>query len=88
MSLARLKPYYISLAVTNDDANDAIEAVIEQTFSRPVIEKSDDYVMAIERMEINLQHVPFYDAGENRHGRFQANTDQGDWIVFNFSNVN
>ena len=36
-------------------------AVITQQFDAPLVEKCTDYVLAVERFEVNLNGIPFYD---------------------------
>src|SRR3954466_4354869 len=54
-----IKPQYITLGVSNYIKTN-IDAEITQNFSAPVIYKPNDYVLAIERMEINSNGIPFF----------------------------
>lgn len=70
-SLSRLKPFYVSLSVRNNQINaatfdfnsadDIILANVNTNFRQPIMEKASDYLCAVERMELNLNGVPFYD---------------------------
>lgn len=77
MSLARLKPLYVSLFVSNTaydidqtpprDSYDVtitpettIYAIVNQVFNDPIVPKASDYLVAIERLELNLNGIPFY----------------------------
>src|ERR1044071_1618993 len=72
MSLARLKPFYVSLSVRNNKIDDnpfrfstadSIErSRVVENFRQPILEKASDFLCAVERMELNLNGVPFYDA--------------------------
>lgn len=73
MNFSRLKPQYVSLHKANnqdssdnnvyDPANSAdnfIEASLTETYKSPVFTDSSQYVVAVERMELSLNGVPFY----------------------------
>lgn len=73
MNLARLHPTYISLSARNTFINDVYDektspdtdtfyAYLQESYNDPILQKQSDYVCAVERMEINLNGVPFYDA--------------------------
>lgn len=65
MSFSRLKPKYASVYVVHNDytkLNETIDATIQQSYTKPLIQDSSDYVCAVERMEINGNAIPFYDA--------------------------
>lgn len=44
-------------------ADGTIKAAVFETYNNPVIDKASDYVCAIERMEVSLNGIPFFDAG-------------------------
>lgn len=50
--------------VYNDSA-DSVDAVITEQFNSALVEKCTDYVLAVERFEVNLNGVPFYDIDQN-----------------------
>lgn len=58
-NLGRIKPKYISLGLSNDQ-DDLIDASIHIDWPLPTINKLDNYVVCIERMEISLNAIPFY----------------------------
>lgn len=78
MSLARLKPFYVSLAIRNtylrgytgsatenanvqgQEANQYIIATITQDYNTPLCEKASDYLCAVERMELDMHAIAFY----------------------------
>lgn len=73
MNFNRLQPTYVSLRIANsaDGTNSAlydavtssdnfINASIRQVFNAPVITNADDYVVAVERMELSINGIPFY----------------------------
>jgi len=65
MSFSRLQPKYVTLTVSHQDfANQdiPIDAIIYETYPKPLIADSSDYVCAVERMEINGNAIPFYDS--------------------------
>lgn len=45
---------------SNGDVTVTIPAELEQTYDSPMIYKANDYVMAVERLEVNTNGVPFY----------------------------
>lgn len=77
-SLARLKPFYVSMGIRNTGYQDEpsldydpvttpdrfINAIATQTFNAPIVEKASDFLVAVERMELHLNAVPFYDADQ------------------------
>lgn len=77
-SFARYKPLYVSMSIVNDGYKDPpdktydekttpdnrIEARAVSQFNSPIIEKASDFLVAIERMEVSLNGVPFYDNDE------------------------
>jgi len=78
-SFARYKPVYVSMAQKNDglknkEDNDQylvgttpdsfINASASTQFNSPIVEKASDFLVAIERMELSLNGVPFYDASQ------------------------
>lgn len=78
MSLARLRPIYVSLSIRHnrlnttyyqDDANGVIRARLTTNFNSPIIDKASDFLCAVERMEISLSGVPFYDASDFDNNR-------------------
>ena len=78
MSFARYKPLYVSLyasntaydAVTKIDTystssvENTINAEVNEVYNIPVVPKASDYLVAIERLEISLNAIPFYDASD------------------------
>lgn len=68
--LARIRPKYVSVGVTNStDQN--VDASIFQRWDVPPIKVLSDYVVAIERMEIHTNCIPFYDPlNDNNNGDF------------------
>lgn len=79
MNFSRLNTQYVSLKVINNgldsngnetynaetDPNTSINASISQMFNPPLLDKASDYVCAIERMELSLNGIPFYEGGED-----------------------
>lgn len=70
-SFARLKPFYVSMscrnnALTNYDVatspDSTIDAVCKTVFNSAIVEKASDFVIAIERMELSCNAIPFYDS--------------------------
>lgn len=64
--------FYASYAVNNEDVTaagdpgDDRDATIHVNYASPLVHKADDYVVAVERFEINLNGIPMYD-GEGEH---------------------
>lgn len=77
MSLSRLKPFYVSLDIRNnrltnyyqDIANDIARARIFSNFNPAIVDKASDFLVAVERMELTLCGVPFYDASDFDNNR-------------------
>lgn len=82
MSIARLKPFYVSLGMKYNDHvehdRDAVydplharaskPAFLSEQYNHPIVEKASDYLVAIERLEISLNGIPFYDATPHPQG--------------------
>lgn len=79
MNFARYKPIYVSMSFKNDGNKNADElnvydpdqtadkfvyASAQTQFNAPIVEKASDFLVAIERMELSLNGIPFYDAGQ------------------------
>ncbi len=74
-SFARLKPFYVSLNVRNVpedvDYSPATSAdtykltTINTEFNQPIMEKASDFLCAVERLELTLNGIPFYDGNQN-----------------------
>jgi len=69
---AKTQVIYWTGQVYNDSASE-IDAVISEQFTSPLVEKCTDYVLAIERFEVNLNGVPYYDKSA-----------QNDTIIFTY----
>ena len=60
--------FYATFGVQNTGISEGglsqpiLPAVIQQAYNTPIVNKANDYVMAIERLEVNLNGVPFYQA--------------------------
>jgi hypothetical protein len=65
--LGRIRPKYISLGVSNL-SEESTYASIHQDWGIPPIQKLDDHVVCIERLEINLNGIPFYHSNPNNTG--------------------
>lgn len=87
MSLARLKPFYVSLGVKHNmnhvgdyydeqtTADSTILASISETYNSPIVEKASDYLVAIERMELSINAIPFYDSTKSEIIRVVSRPD-------------
>lgn len=76
MSIARLKPFYVSLGVRHngldskqEDDYDAevttdsfIRCTVNEVYRAPIVDKASDFIAAIERMELSTNAIPFYDS--------------------------
>jgi len=71
-SFARYKPVYVSLSkrntgiqngavYTSNSADNVTNTQIETNFNIPIVDKASDYLVAVERMELSLNGIPFYD---------------------------
>lgn len=80
MNFSRYKPIYLSVHFKNDgnknsDENNVyspdttadkfILATAQTQFNAPILEKASDFLVAVERMELSLNGIPFYDAGQD-----------------------
>lgn len=80
MNFSRYKPMYLSMSFKNDGNKISAEnniyspdttsdlfvnASAHTQFDAPIIEKASDFLVAVERMELSLNAVPFYDAGQD-----------------------
>ena len=77
-SFARYKPFYASYQIRNNGLQDppdhkydvsttpdnTINATIKEQYNAPIVDKASDFLVAVERMELSLNGVPFYDGGE------------------------
>lgn len=71
MNFSRLKPFYCNLIVRNTPtaanynpytgANETINAEIRSDYNIPLVDKASDYLLAVERLEVSLNAIPFYD---------------------------
>lgn len=79
MSLRSLHPVYVSLSCRNNSivgAYDASTTADDATFyaratletNTPIVDKMSDFICAVERMELSLNGVPFYDASNDVPG--------------------
>lgn len=65
------EPIYFSLSINHDDETNidgTIPANIYESYNYPVISDASKYAVAIERLEINLNGIPFYNC-ENKSNR-------------------
>ncbi len=62
-NLGRIHPKYVTLSLVNDGTNgsETVDAVIDQYYNSDIIDKCSNYVCAVERLEISLNAIPFYD---------------------------
>lgn len=78
-SFARYKPIYVSLSEKNDGRKNKeenniyspnttadlfINASASTQFNAPIVDKASDFLVAIERMELCLNGIPFYDGSQ------------------------
>ena len=61
MNVSRTDVVYWTKTLFNS-SSDSIYATIEETFSSPMIQKADSYVLCVERFEIALNGIPYYDS--------------------------
>lgn len=71
-SIEKTPVFYASFSIINTSFNakgeetKIIDATIEQNYSTPIVGSAQDYITAVERFEININGIPFYDgAGES-----------------------
>lgn len=60
MNVSRTDVIYWTKTLFNSNS-DSMYSVIEETFASPIIQKADSYVLCVERFEISLNGIPFYD---------------------------
>lgn len=90
MSFARYKPLYVSLFTSHTGydpitrittynplitTTSTIRAAIHENYSQPVVAKASDYLVAIERLEVSLNAIPFYDASDLEYIVIQSRLD-------------
>jgi hypothetical protein len=84
MSLARLRPLYVSFNVRNNktinnyipnNADTFERSILKTDFRLPILEKASDYLCAVERMELSLNGIPFYDASDFQDPDVGANRE-------------
>lgn len=70
-SYARLKPFYVSMSCRNNaktdysastSADTTINATCKTQFNAAIVERASDFIIAIERVEISTNGIPFYDS--------------------------
>lgn len=77
MNFSTFKVMYWTKSVTNsnDDGSD-MDAVITEIFTSNLVERASDYVLAVERFEISLNGIPYYDG-----------TSADTWYLMNGNNI-
>ena len=61
MNFEKLRIFYWTGSRESVDDVSPIEAEISQFLASPILAKSDEYVCAVERFELSLNAIPFYD---------------------------
>ena len=88
-SLDKHPVFYASFTVVNNGPttplldSDDIEASVLQQYPSPIINKASDYVCSVERMEININGIPFYDAT----GESVSYTDASSFDLVDFESI-
>jgi len=95
-NFSRLKPFYVSLGVRNVptavDYNFAIDpdnyklALVNTEFALEIVEKASDFLVAIERLELTLNGIPFYDGNLAETITIKSRTDASSSpVIFNIT---
>lgn len=64
MNFARLSTLYWTQSLANlDPDGDTINADVDQTFTKNLLDKANDWIVAVERFELSCNGIPYY-AGE------------------------
>jgi hypothetical protein len=61
MNFARLRVFYWTQTVSNESTEGTVDAKIDDSFKSPIFDNVNNYVLAIERFEINTNAIPFFD---------------------------
>lgn len=67
MNFSRLRTKYFTRNVYSQATSDGVgtrDAVIEQSFNTPLIDNAQEWVIAVERFEIALNGIPFFDGDD------------------------
>lgn len=84
MNFARLQTLYWTKSLTNTNTDGThIDADLNETFTSNLLDEADDYVIAVERFELSLNSVPYYDGSFNQESIqiFAAADDPNDPLV-------
>lgn len=66
MNFARLNTVYWTKEISNTkNTGESINADLNETFNSNLLEKASDYIVAVERFEISLNNIPYYDGAYN-----------------------
>lgn len=66
------------------EADATLDAVIDNVFPFPVVDNASDYVMAVERFELNLNGIPFYNGARHNESinlRHKVSTNEVNVLV-------
>ena len=67
MNFARLSTMYWTKEISNLQSDGAlVDADLDETFTKNLIEKANDWVVAVERFELSLNGVPYYGGVDNQ----------------------
>lgn len=62
MNFSRLQPTYISIGYCNNETVDTMmPAIADQNFGTPIFKDLSKYICAIERLELSLNGIPYFD---------------------------
>lgn len=100
-SFARYKPFYASFSLRNNGLRDppsnlynvtttpdnTINASINEQYSHPICEKASDFLVAVERMEIALNGIPFYDGGQTEVETITVRSRRDTSLVYTTDNL-
>ena len=76
MNFARLNTIYWTKTLYNSDSSKTIEADINDTFSSNLLASMNDWVCAVERMEISTNAIPYYDGAYEKENVVIKDTDE------------
>jgi len=84
MNFARLKTIYWTDSINNDKHDGSTRnADINKTFTNNLIQQASDYICAVERLELNLNGIPYYDGEFNDETiEIKGSGDEVDGVLY------
>lgn len=100
-SFARYKPFYASFGIRNNGIRDppsnvysvvttpdnTINASVIEQYNHPICEKASDFLVSVERMELSLNGVPFYDGGQTEVETITVRSRRDTSLIYTTDNL-